>query len=138
VIHGDIKIYRKNHFIKVKTPDLSPKAKLYFAWHPACFVPTQFFHQYGFFEKKYKIAGDIDFLLRLKRNWVDFYYTPQAKTNFRLEGASDNVWAGSMESFEIYKKYFSLATALRLLWRRTALRQINATIANTILRDKNV
>lgn len=128
VIHGNIKVYNDNNFVKIMRPKISPNAKLYFAWHPAIFVPKGFFYQYGMFDKKYKIAGDVDFLLRLKKNNVNFYYLPKILTNFRLGGASDNGWHGSLESFEIYRRYFSLPTALILFWKRTVIRQLNSKI----------
>ncbi len=128
VIHGDLAVWDSNKIINIKKPNLSNKSKVDFAYHPTCFVPKILYNKFGFFEDKYKIVGDVDLLLRLKKNNVNFYYIPQTIANFRLGGASDKIWKNIEESWKIYKKHFSFFTACKLLYKRTIVRQANETI----------
>lgn len=131
VIHGNMNIWKNNKIIGIKKPNLNINAKTNFAWHPTCFVPKKIYDNYGLFDTKYKIASDIDFLLRLKNNRINFYYIPEVITNYRLGGASDNIWKGIGESWKIYKKYFSLPIAIQLMYRKIILRPINEIIKKT-------
>jgi glycosyltransferase involved in cell wall biosynthesis len=128
IIHGKLNIYQNENFVKTKSPDLSAEAKINFAWHPTCFVPKKIYNKNGLFKKNYKVAADSEFLLRLKKNNVNFYFLNFPITNFRLGGASDNTWKHSLESFKVHKEYYSFFLAFKLFYRKTFLKEINKTI----------
>lgn len=59
--------------------------------HPAVFVPRRTYEKYGVFDKRYKIAGDWDFLLRLYLAGAKFCPIDNVLTAFRTEGLSSDV-----------------------------------------------
>lgn len=58
--------------------------------HPTVFVPKKFYYEFGFFNEKYKIAADYDFMLRLYKNQIKFKFIPKVLANFRMGGISES------------------------------------------------
>ena len=56
--------------------------------HPAVFLRKEIYDKYGNFNEKYRIAADTDFLLRLKRNNINYKFIEKIFTNFRIGGVS--------------------------------------------------
>jgi glycosyltransferase involved in cell wall biosynthesis len=68
--------------------------------HPACFVPSALYREYGTFDTKYRVAADYELLLRLFRHGVPFRHVERILANFRHGGFSaDNTSA--KEALEI-------------------------------------
>ena len=71
-------------------------------YHPSCFVRSSLFEQLGFFDTKYKVAADYDFMLKARNFGAEFYpvYFPLAY--FAEGGFSEaNRWESIKETFYI-------------------------------------
>ena len=58
-------------------------------FHPSCFVKREVYNKVGFFDIKYKIAGDYDFLLRAYNKGFKFLTISEVLANFRDGGSSN-------------------------------------------------
>ena len=109
ILHGDMRIWDNNTFYKLQKPKKMAKKNFIKGMpinHPTCFVRKDVYEKHGFFNDKYKIASDFDFILCLWTNNVSFYYHNKVITNFSLGGISDikrNISA--KESLDIKLKY---------------------------------
>lgn len=65
--------------------------------HPACFVDTKVYRKYGSFDLKYKSSADYDFMLRMKKENVDFIPVYNLLANFVLGGISSG-YIGVLET----------------------------------------
>lgn len=71
--------------------------------HPAAFVTTETYKDYGLFDLKYRSSSDYDFMLRMKRNGVKFIPVYELVANFTLGGLSSG-YVGVIETAEILCK----------------------------------
>ena len=69
------------------------RKKIKFGWmppHPTVFLKRQIYDDLGFFNTKYKISADYDFILRvLARECLKITYLPRVLVKMRLGGASN-------------------------------------------------
>ena len=56
--------------------------------HPTVFVKRELYEKFGVFDRRYKIAADYDFLLRLYRKGVKMVECPEILAYFRMGGLS--------------------------------------------------
>lgn len=88
ILHGDLRKFGlgKDYLLKPR-----PLQRLFFYFdmpyhHPTVFVPRKTYDQIGFFDEKYTIAMDFDFLLRAKLHGCKFRSLPRVVAHFRLGG----------------------------------------------------
>lgn len=84
VINGGIRLVDNNgHFISNLIRDASIMRWRYFLMpvnHPAFFVSRTVYEKFGIFNTEFKIAADYEFVLRLFRKKVFFYFIPDVCT----------------------------------------------------------
>ena len=74
-------------------------------WHPTCFIRKSIYNEYGLFSVNYKIAGDYEFILRLKTKGIRFLHIDKVLANMRIGGISSNEEVGMKENRDITIKY---------------------------------
>lgn len=73
--------------------------------HPTVFVKKIIYDNYGYFNEKYKIASDSDFLLKLKNNKIKYKFIEKILANFSIEGISNKAFLKTnLENIEIFYK----------------------------------
>lgn len=73
--------------------------------HPTCFVRKLTYEKIGQFSLEYKLAGDLDFMLRAYKANATFKQIPNVIANFRMEGKSNINYDVAIESLKIQRKY---------------------------------
>lgn len=82
--------------------------------HPATFVTRRMYEKYGFFDERYKIAGDWDLILRLYLAGENFCSVDKVLTAFGNSGISSKQSRQLMkENRMIYMKYLQWRAALK-------------------------
>jgi len=96
----------------------------YFA-HPTYYCKKAIIDQVGFFNLKYKIAADIDWLYRLEAVTSMFYFDDNYLVKFRGEGGTSavNYFTGIKEEFVIRKDRFGLSFELIMIYAYHFLRR---------------
>ncbi len=87
--------------------------------HPSWFVDRRLYERFGLYRTDLRIAADYEMYLRLRQAEVRFIDLPMPLARFRSGGASagfDGVW----ETYEIHRRYFGRATAMRHFLRHAA------------------
>ncbi len=83
--------------------------KLYYQipfMHPSCFIPLEIYRKKGLYSLSYKVASDVDLLMRLIYNGVTMQKLPFIAVAMRQEGASNsNFVAGRVEYANIFFNY---------------------------------
>jgi len=75
--------------------------------HTGIFIPKVIYEKYGLFDLKYSIASDIDFIMRLMKEKVDFISTGIPVVKMSDGGISNTQFEkGRKEYCEIYRKYY--------------------------------
>jgi len=95
-VYGDLEYVRKEDTSKVvrfwKSRSFNSKL-LSMGWmpaHPTLFLKKEVYEKHGFFNLRYKISADYDFMLRiLKDDSLKFGYLPKVITKMRVGGASN-------------------------------------------------
>ena len=94
ILHGMIRQHRPDGTTRIAgKSDYDPRRhfrplKTMPAQHLTCFISRDAYETVGFYDKKYSIAMDYDFLLRAYLAGVTFRYIPQVITNFTVGGRS--------------------------------------------------
>lgn len=85
----------------------SKKVSKYFGWHmphPTLYLKKEVYEKYGYYDIKYKISADFDFMLRIIKQNVKFKYIDDYFVYMRSGGASTNGLKGYYKNFkESYK-----------------------------------
>ena len=74
-----------------------------FGWHmphPTLYLKKEVYDQYGLFNEKYKIAADLDFMLRIIRSNLKLKYVDDYFVYMRSGGASTNGLKGYYKNFK--------------------------------------
>lgn len=58
------------------------------AQHPTCFINRAVYETIGLYDTQFKLAADYDFLIRAKKNNINFMALDKIITNFSLSGVS--------------------------------------------------
>lgn len=61
------------------------------AYHPSMFVGKNVYHTVGLFDENFKIAADIDFVVRCYQAGIKFYFTKEVLNNMSDGGASNTL-----------------------------------------------
>lgn len=95
-VYGDLEYVRKEDTSKVvrfwKSRSFNSKllSKGWMPAHPTLFLKKEVYEKHGFFNLRYKISADYDFMLRiLKDDSLKFGYLPKVITKMRVGGASN-------------------------------------------------
>lgn len=102
------------------------KGNIMLGWipcHPGVFLKRNIFLSKGYFDTKFKIAADYDFLLRIFRDaQIKKRYYPACTVKMRLGGAStknlNNIIRGNIEVLRILKKNSVPFPLITLLFRQ--------------------
>ncbi len=73
--------------------------------HNATFVPTKYYHQYGYYDETYTILSDFDCFLKFYVNKVPFIYSNNIVCDYDLSGISITSPYVEFEREKILKKY---------------------------------
>lgn len=77
--------------------------------HPSCFVRKSVYSKAGFFEEKYRISADYDFLYRCRRKGIKFCKIRKVLVNMELGGtANKNRVTARKETLNIAREYSSI------------------------------
>lgn len=79
--------------------------------HPSWYVSRRVHEVAGFYDTRYRIAGDREFFLRCRQQGVHFVYLDEDLTRFRVGGLS-SAYGGRREAFRIHRQYLTLPQAL--------------------------
>ena len=74
--------------------------------HPACFVRRPLYKNIGFFDTRYSLLADYDFLYRCMLQCVNYVIVDEALVNFELGGsANSNRPLARWEMFQIGRRH---------------------------------
>lgn len=71
----------------------------WFPPHPTLYLSKNVYNKYGYFDTKYRIAADYDFMLRIMKNNVSLIYCNDIFTIMRSGGVSTNGLKGYIKNF---------------------------------------
>jgi glycosyltransferase involved in cell wall biosynthesis len=76
--------------------------------HPSLFVSSRVYHEAGYFNLKYRLAADYEFMLRIFKTFsFKIKYLPLVFVNMRLGGATNNsmnnIYKGNVEILNAWK-----------------------------------
>jgi GT2 family glycosyltransferase len=74
--------------------------------HPSCFVSKKIYDQFGMFDTQYKYSSDYDFMIRMKKNGVKFYFIEKVLASFKEGGISNSVNAKNESNLIKYRHGF--------------------------------
>ena len=95
-------ILNEKEFYLIRTNQDFPSMKM--IPHPATFVSSDLYRDYGLFDSKYKSAADLDLFIRYSINKIKFYPLDNIISNFRTGGMSSTIKA-LKECLIVRKKY---------------------------------
>jgi glycosyltransferase involved in cell wall biosynthesis len=101
--YGQTFIRQNNEIRKMKIRRMPDCYSISFS-HCALFVPYSCYEKYGLFNSKYKIAMDVEFILRLKSSGVKFKYISDVKCLKSLGGISQ------IQKMSAFYEYFIAAS----------------------------
>lgn len=115
VCHGGIRIYNKydSYIRSYNPPTIELKASM--IPHPACFVRTDVYREYGLFNLCYKMAADYELMLRLFFRNVKFVHIDTILANYRNDGASVKAEVLSMNEANQIKKMYNIGIEKRTI-----------------------
>ena len=110
-VYGDLQYVEKQNTNKVirywKSKDFKPNLinKGWTPPHPTLYLRKQVYEKHGFFDLKYQISSDYDFMTKIfKDNTFNFKYIPKVITKMRVGGISNkNIKNVLIKTFEDYK-----------------------------------
>jgi glycosyltransferase involved in cell wall biosynthesis len=104
IFYGDVAFFKKNDCQKIirryRSGWFRPD-RIAAGWmpaHPASFVRSEIFKQIGGFDKRYRIAGDFEFIVRLfsKKN-LRYEYLPEVFVQMQIGGISTRGWKSKLQ-----------------------------------------
>lgn len=103
-IYSNLQFLDEETMSKVKRKFIAGKGKYRLGWHPphpTLYLKKQVFLKYGYYNQKYRIAADYDFMLRiLKDNSLKISYIDEFLVHMRTGGVSTNGLKGYYKSFK--------------------------------------
>ena len=136
IIYGNINVYDKDKFIRIKYP--SPLKELHIEMaaisHSSVFITGGDYKKYGF-NTKYKIGADYDLLLKLYSRNYKFRYINRNIANFRVGGYNElNRFKRSIENTRISLNY---ADNFMCILRITSTFLLNLKVITATFRNSN-
>lgn len=91
--------------------------------HQGLFVRRELFEKVGFFNEKFKIAGDVDFVFRCEKKgyFKDFFYYDRIVALVRTGGISfnpKNTLLLTMENFKVILNHYGFKNSIKYLCKR--------------------
>lgn len=109
IFHGDQMVfttYERFSWFRIQqpNPDINALETKPSIFHPTCFVRRSLYERIGYFDTRYRVDADYEFLLRAKRSGAKFQYIPRLLTGFESGGISGGCTRYS-EGYKILKDY---------------------------------
>ena len=109
IFHGDQMVfttYERFSWFRIQqpNPDINALEAKPSIFHPTCFVRRSLYERIGYFDTRYRVDADYEFLLRAKRSGAKFQYIPRLLTGFESGGISGGCTRYS-EGYKILKDY---------------------------------
>jgi glycosyltransferase involved in cell wall biosynthesis len=105
VFHGNISIFDSENSSIKYCPIPSAKYTMS-VFHPTMFISKQSYARIGFYDLKYKLSSDFEWIMRARKSGLVFYYENQLISHYYQFGASyKNRMKGIFENYKIRKKY---------------------------------
>ena len=115
VVYGSVDCYKKNEFFRTACAS-AENLKDGMIPHQGTFIPFKLHEKFGFYDEKYKIVSDREFMLRLKTNGINFSHMPIVVCYYDEEGISaTNMKQVSKENKKIDQIYFPLSLRTKIL-----------------------
>jgi len=115
IVYGAMRI-DQNDKLFVSHLDLESKM----ICHPTCFVSREVYEKIGYFDLKYQVAADYDFMLRARKLGITFMGIESEIVEFRSGGfSSKHPFKSIIETYQIQLKYAkkSFFRATLLFWK---------------------
>lgn len=118
IIYGMLRRYQKGkeHSIQFQSSDFLEEEGM---CHSSCFISKKAYERFGIYDTHYKIASDLDLLLRMKREHIEFIPIYEVLTNFTMGGVS-STYPILFELNEIRYSH-GLIGKKRFLWKKMKL-----------------
>jgi glycosyltransferase involved in cell wall biosynthesis len=112
VVYGDIYFDYPHEFQDLQVADHSKLNRKMSIFHPSTFIKKSVYSQEGFYDEKFRLASDYDYLLNLfLKNYV-FFHLKIPLVLFQMGGMSDKQTLVRLnENFQIRNKYFGFIKA---------------------------
>ncbi|MDB2559771.1 glycosyltransferase [Amylibacter sp.] len=130
-IYGNISMFKNGKLFRVWKPGLFSKIKLYSGWmppHPTVFIRSDFLKDIGFYNEKYLISSDYEFLVRcmMHKDFNPRYYNKNFVKMY-MGGASTSGFKSEIkkmkEDFKICQNYFQFPYIITFLKKIRKLNQ---------------
>ncbi len=101
-------LFQKNGIVKTLKASNSQALHLRIPFmHTSCFVSKSVYEQIGFFNETYRIAADVDFLMRVFKAKISIRFLDQPVICMKAGGISDKQFvAGRKEYRKIYQEHY--------------------------------
>lgn len=84
VVYSDMRIIGSSRTSKLHHSELDKRMIA----HPTCFVPREFYENYGVFNTEYQIAADYELMIRFKQHGLPFTKSEEILAHYREGGLS--------------------------------------------------
>lgn len=97
VIYGDLRQWNSNQSQYILRSDHRVLGLRMSLNHPSVYVKNEVYKKIGYYNMRYRLAMDYEFLLRCFRSGMRFRYCDAVITNMRTDGASDRKWLAALK-----------------------------------------
>lgn len=104
VFHGLLKYYDLNDQDDSVSGHFPTYLKEGMIEHPTCFLKKDVYERIGLYDEHYQSASDYDFMLKVWKNNLKFYFLPIILTNYRKGGMSFS-FKSALETVQIQRKF---------------------------------
>ena len=106
ILHANLKIISKYYsYVSegAETPNFSNGMQIN---HITMFVPLEYFKNFGYYDESFKVCGDLDFCIKMKKNNINFLKVNSIIGNYKVGGISTTMPKVIIdEKHRIRKKY---------------------------------
>lgn len=114
VFHGILRIFSESGKILSVRGSHSNVLSYEMIQHPTCFVKRSVYDKFGYYSLEYKSSSDYEFMLRIWKNNVEFYFLEMILANYYTGGMSYQPMA-FLETVRIRHRYALISTGRRIL-----------------------
>lgn len=104
IVYGNLTKFRtiasKEYFVDI-TPDIEMMQSRMGIFHPSTFIKKEVYNQVGYFDEKYKLSADYDFILKAYNKKFNFQYLNKSLAYFRIGGVSNTNCNSYKESINV-------------------------------------
>ena len=101
-VYGDLEV-RDENLKETHRLFIAKKGNYRLGWyppHPTLYLKKSVYETFGFSDLKYRIAADYDFMIRIMKAKISFYYIPKVLVYMRSGGISTNGLSGYFANFK--------------------------------------